>query len=181
MSTATFTVLEFFHELILQGKLNIFDFYNTLLRISDGPGVTDFMNHYNDLSRIMRQWQHVMSLKRAGHGHDPAGIEATSAGSLVIECAACPHPGRNLPDGWETTTRNSMYLYTLYLSMDTNFQLPLKNHHLRDIELAPGWSFFVEESAFQAVIAESGERNKGSTCQVKHDPIVRANVHNKDG
>lgn len=147
----------------------------------------------------MRQWRHVMSLKRAGRGHNPAGIEATSPGSLVVECAACPHPGRNLPDGWETTTRNAMlvcivlchvivtdsyftrYLYALYLSMEANFRLPLKNRHLRDIELAPGWSFFVEESAFQAVIAESGERNEGSTCQVKHDAIVRANVHNKDG
>ncbi|KAG0695583.1 hypothetical protein DFH29DRAFT_879960 [Suillus ampliporus] len=41
---ATFMVLECFHELTLQGKLNIFDFYNALLRISDGSGVTDFTN-----------------------------------------------------------------------------------------------------------------------------------------
>ncbi|KAG0691696.1 hypothetical protein DFH29DRAFT_1010436 [Suillus ampliporus] len=39
---ATFMVLECFHELTLQGKLNIFDFYNALLHISDGSGVTDF-------------------------------------------------------------------------------------------------------------------------------------------
>ncbi|KAG2139354.1 hypothetical protein DEU56DRAFT_912194 [Suillus clintonianus] len=123
-AAATFTVLECFHELTLQGKLNIFDFYNALLRISDGSGVTDFTNRYNDLSRIMRQWHHIMSLKQAGHGHNPARIKATSAGSL---------------------------------------------------------SFFVEESAFQAVIAESGECNEGSTCQVEHDAIVHANVHNKDG
>ncbi|KAG1778659.1 hypothetical protein EV702DRAFT_1219217 [Suillus placidus] len=107
-TAATFTVLECFHELTLQGKLNVFDFYNALLRISDGSGVTDFMNHYNDLSRIMHQWRHVMALKRAGCGNDPAGIEATGAGSLVVECAACPHPGHNLPDGWETTTHNAM-------------------------------------------------------------------------
>lgn len=41
-AAATFTVLECFHELTLQGKLNIFDFYNALLCISDSSGVTDF-------------------------------------------------------------------------------------------------------------------------------------------
>ena len=42
-----------------------------------------------------------MALKRASWGHDPGGINATSKGELMVECPACPHPGRNLPDGWE--------------------------------------------------------------------------------
>lgn len=42
-----------------------------------------------------------MALKRSARGHDPAGIDATSNGELMVECPACPHPGRNLPDGWE--------------------------------------------------------------------------------
>jgi len=42
-----------------------------------------------------------MVLKRAGRGHDPGGIDATSNGELTVECLACAHPGRNLPDGWE--------------------------------------------------------------------------------
>ena len=42
-----------------------------------------------------------MALKRAGRGHDPRGVEATSKGELMVECPACPHPGSNLPDGWE--------------------------------------------------------------------------------
>jgi len=41
-----------------------------------------------------------MALKRAGRGHDPEGIGNTSPGSLTVECPACPHPGRNLPDNW---------------------------------------------------------------------------------
>ena len=40
-------------------------------------------------------------LKRSGRGHDPAGIDATQEGECAVECAACPHPGRNLPDGWD--------------------------------------------------------------------------------
>lgn len=42
-----------------------------------------------------------MALKRAGRGHDPSGIDGTPPGSLVVECPACPHPGQNLPIGWE--------------------------------------------------------------------------------
>jgi hypothetical protein len=42
-----------------------------------------------------------MAFKRAGRGHEPGGIDATSKGELTVECPACPHPGRNLPDGWE--------------------------------------------------------------------------------
>lgn len=39
-------------------------------------------------------------LKRAGRGHDPAGVDATQQGELSVICAACPHPGNNLPDDW---------------------------------------------------------------------------------
>ena len=42
-----------------------------------------------------------MALKRSACGHDPAGIDATPNGELMVECPACPHPGRNLPGGWE--------------------------------------------------------------------------------
>lgn len=41
-------------------------------------------------------------LKRAGRGQDPAGASATGQGELAVECPACPHPGRNLPEGWES-------------------------------------------------------------------------------
>lgn len=42
-----------------------------------------------------------MTLKRAGRGHDPTGVDATAAGELVVECPACPHPDRNLPTDWK--------------------------------------------------------------------------------
>ena len=38
-----------------------------------------------------------MALKRAGRGHNSSGVDGTSPGGLVVECPACPHPGRNLP------------------------------------------------------------------------------------
>lgn len=49
----------------------------------------------------MRIWRHLQSLKRAGRAHDPDGAASTKEGELAIECPACPHPGKNLPEGWE--------------------------------------------------------------------------------
>jgi hypothetical protein len=45
-------------------------------------------------------------LKRAGRGNDPEGVDATQPGDCAIECPACPHPGRNLPAGWEDAPEN---------------------------------------------------------------------------
>lgn len=47
------------------------------------------------------EWRHVTMAKRAGRGHDAAGIAETRQGGLAAECRACPRPGVNLPDGWE--------------------------------------------------------------------------------
>lgn len=55
---------------------------------------------YKEFHRVFRIWRNLMVLKRAGRGHDPEGIGGTSPGSLTVECPACPHPGRNLPDDW---------------------------------------------------------------------------------
>ena len=49
----------------------------------------------------VRQWRHIKLFIRGGRAHDPDGIDATKEGSLTIECAACLHPGRNLPDDWK--------------------------------------------------------------------------------
>ena len=54
-------------------------------------------------------------LKRAGRGHDPAGAQGSPAGSLAVECAACPHPGRNLPDNWEDAPSDVMYVFALFV------------------------------------------------------------------
>jgi hypothetical protein len=56
---------------------------------------------YNEFQRVMRIWRHLEMLKRAGRGQDPLGAEATEEGELAVECPACPHPDRNLPEGWE--------------------------------------------------------------------------------
>lgn len=115
----------------------------------------------------MRIWRHLKMLKRGGRGQDPHGAEGTQEGELAIECPACPHPGRNLPEGWENAppeirsgcivlvweylmlTRTERWLYTLFIAVDANFRMALKDKSLSDLELAPGWAYLVEEQKFQ--------------------------------
>ena len=51
---------------------------------------------------MIREWQHTKMLKRKARGHDPEGVKATLPGELAIPCRACPLPGINLPDDWNT-------------------------------------------------------------------------------
>jgi hypothetical protein len=56
--------------------------------------------------RMVHEWRHLRQLQRAGRGHDPSGVNATQAGELAVICPACPQPGRNLPEGWESAEPN---------------------------------------------------------------------------
>lgn len=49
-----------------------------------------------------------MILKWAGRGHDPGGVDTTSMGELAVECPACPHPDKNLPDNWQDSGADVM-------------------------------------------------------------------------
>ena len=40
-------------------------------------------------------------LKQTGCGQDPSSAEGTQEGELTVKCPTCPHPGHNLPEGWE--------------------------------------------------------------------------------
>lgn len=51
--------------------------------------------------RMVHEWRHLKQLRHAGRGHDAGGIKATTTGELAVQCPACPHPGKNLPEGWE--------------------------------------------------------------------------------
>lgn len=43
-------------------------------------------------------WVNLQMVKRGGGAHSPDGIESLPDGSMAVECAACPHPGRNIDD-----------------------------------------------------------------------------------
>ena len=123
----TFELLDTFHELTLQGKTTLYDFYYMILRKSDNPKLgksivgllypryillywTHPKSRYPEFHRVVWIWRHLQMLKWAGGGHDPAGADGTSEGELAVECPICPHPGCNLPDGWERAPPELMYV-----------------------------------------------------------------------
>ena len=58
-----------------------------------------------------------MVLKQACCRHEQEGIDKTPNGGLMVECPACPHPGHNLPEGWEAagTLWQVFFLFLLYV------------------------------------------------------------------
>ena len=109
----SFRLLDFLHKLQTQSKINLYDFYLSLVSVTDAAGqrppvvcrhpliysrLTCIINQYryNELSLALRIWVHLRQIRRGGGAHIAGGFEALTPGSLAIECPACPHPGKNL-------------------------------------------------------------------------------------
>ncbi|KAG5223526.1 CxC2 domain-containing protein [Salix suchowensis] len=101
-SAATFAALDHFHMLSLEGKLSAFEFWRALARTTDKTEINPPPDRYEALLRMMREWRHLLLLKRGGRCNDPAGPSGTAPGELALKCPACPHPNINLPMDWET-------------------------------------------------------------------------------
>ncbi|RDX40776.1 hypothetical protein OH76DRAFT_1489992 [Lentinus brumalis] len=180
-STAfTFRVLKTFHEMNFQSKMSLYDYWRSLERITDNTGTRPPLNRYKQFNHVMRLWRHLVMLKRAGRAHDPAGISATQPGSLAVECPACPHPDKNLPDSWESAPEERRWLYTLFLMLDANFRAKCKARGLDPFELGPGWSYFVEETGYQAHLKRCGAQKEENKCSAEHNAIINANIK-RDG
>lgn len=102
----TYRVLEHYHIQSLQGKMSMFDYYQSLLRLTDNTGTIYLQDRYKVFMRIVSQWRFLKRLKRAGRGHDIGGVNGTSSGELAVSCPACPRPGVNLPKGWDAAPPN---------------------------------------------------------------------------
>ncbi|KAI0083406.1 hypothetical protein BDY19DRAFT_998587 [Irpex rosettiformis] len=177
VSTAfTFRVLEAFHELNLQAKTSLHDYHKTLNRITDNSGTSEPWNFYKQFHIAMRQWRNLMLIKRSARGHDDSSVNSTTEGACAVQCAACPHPGRNLPDNWADAPAHLAWVYVLYLMLDANFRLKLKERGFKDTELSAGWSYFVETSKYERFINSIGDHQENSTCSAEHKAIRNANV-----
>ncbi|KAG2132112.1 uncharacterized protein EDB93DRAFT_1094058, partial [Suillus bovinus] len=62
-------------------------------------------------------WRNLKGLEQAGRGHDPSGVNATSAAECVVSCPACPHPGNNLPEDWEDAPQDTRYVTKFRLTV----------------------------------------------------------------
>ncbi|KAF7965003.1 hypothetical protein HWV62_1144 [Athelia sp. TMB] len=173
----TFEALKHFHHLTLQGKTTAWDFYNALIHETDNTGINAPPRHFNEFLRVMRWWRHLKMLKRAGRGHDPAGVAATKPGELAVECPACPQPEWNLPEWWQTAPVAIAWIFTLYLAMDANFRLKLRDRKIKnDPVLGPGWAYFVDNPPYKKLMASSGPQEEPNTCDSGLHAIDHANT-----
>ncbi|KAG2047663.1 hypothetical protein BDR06DRAFT_1029543 [Suillus hirtellus] len=90
-TATTFRALEYFQMLSFKSKVSMFEFYKTAARLTDNTGIHVPKD----------QWQFIKQMQHTGQGHHPKGIAATEPGACAVLCPACPHVGKNLPDGWE--------------------------------------------------------------------------------
>ncbi|KAJ7735302.1 hypothetical protein B0H14DRAFT_3097623 [Mycena olivaceomarginata] len=127
-TAATFAVLRQYQLLSFESKCSALEFYQSLARQTDNLGLKKGKkiakgDRYHEFLRMTREWRHVRMLKRAGQGHDPAGVANTKPGECALLCPTCPQPGKNLPANWQEAPENKQYLYGIYLAIDANFRL----------------------------------------------------------
>ncbi|KAF7797238.1 hypothetical protein EIP86_008430 [Pleurotus ostreatoroseus] len=179
---ATFDVLRLFQHMNLQGHINAYDFYRSLENMTDAWHLEKLPDRLSSFMLIIRQYRNVKSLKRAGRMFEQGGVDATKPGQLAIPCRACPHPGKNLPEGWEKVPPEFAFLYWMFLAMDANFRQ--KNRHrpttYKDVCLSPGWSYFVETEAYMSHVKNYASQEEISTC-VGFMAMILANLKKARG
>ncbi|KAJ7198441.1 hypothetical protein C8J57DRAFT_1635386 [Mycena rebaudengoi] len=126
-TVATFALLRRFHLLSFESKCSSYEFYHSLAREKDNGGIKPPRNRYHEWRRMTREWRNLQMLKRAGRGHAQTGANGTEPGECALLCPACPQPGKNLPDGWETAADEDKFLYARFLAIDANFRLKWKD------------------------------------------------------
>ncbi|KAJ7076953.1 hypothetical protein C8R43DRAFT_966146 [Mycena crocata] len=153
---ATFNALDFFRLLSVVGNINSHDFVRSLERKMDAvaqSGVSKVppQDRYKAFMRMSRMYAFLQRIRRAGRGHDPAGLEATQLGEILPRCYACPHDGKNIPTNWRDVDPKWRFLYMLLIAVDANFKLKnrIRVNEQQDNPLGPGWGAFVEPVGYK--------------------------------
>jgi hypothetical protein len=109
-------LLDFFLVQTQQAKTTMYDFYTALERLTDGTGKKP-PHRYREFLRMVREFRHLLMLKRGGRAHDPTGVAGTQPGELAIQCPACPRPGVNLPDSWESAPPAMRFVFDIFAAL----------------------------------------------------------------
>ncbi|KAF8069293.1 hypothetical protein FPV67DRAFT_1415377 [Lyophyllum atratum] len=163
---ASFQLLRQLHLLGLTTKASTYDFYRTLEKLTDNTGLCVPKSRYRPLQRMCLQWRHLVMLKRGGRGHDPSGAAGTEEGELAVPCLTCPHPGKNLPEGWEKAPKETAFLYATMVAMDANFRLKqqLVSSYSQDPGLGTGLSYMVRREPYEKYVLSKASQGDISTC-----------------
>ncbi|KAJ3503439.1 hypothetical protein NLJ89_g8431 [Agrocybe chaxingu] len=179
---ATFDLLNMLEKFALTTKASMYDFYRGLEKLTDNTGLHKPKSCYRALSRIVLQWRHLKLLKWAGRAHDPAGVEATAPGELALCCPSCPHPGINLPNGWETAPAGMRFLYMMFVCLDANFRLKnqLVSNYSQDPGLGIGWAYMVPRAPYEGYVLSRSNDEDVSSC-VGFQALAQANTRFSKG
>ncbi|KAI0055821.1 hypothetical protein BV25DRAFT_1921506 [Artomyces pyxidatus] len=166
-TAATFQCMNLFHLLSVQGKTTGYDFYKSLELSTSNSGLSPSPDRLPSFMIIARQWRHIMMMKRAGRGHDPAGIIGTEPGECAVICPACPHPGINLPEGWEDAPTNRRCL-AVQVDRHHGREFRLKNRlrssQTRDPGLNIGMAYFVSDDGYEEHLEAYIDQPEMSGC-----------------
>ncbi|KAF8142761.1 hypothetical protein K438DRAFT_1634899, partial [Mycena galopus ATCC 62051] len=162
---ATNEVLDNFLLQTYQAKTTMYDFYSVLEKLTNNAGVK-LPNRYQAFLRMVREYSHLLMLKRAGRGHAKSGVMGTAQGELAVHCPCCPHPGVNLPDDWENALPQNKFLYIIFLAIDACLRLKhrLVSSERKDPSLGPGWSYMVETAPYREYLLTVTDQKEMSTC-----------------
>ncbi|KAJ7721966.1 hypothetical protein DFH07DRAFT_783991 [Mycena maculata] len=151
VTCATFASLEMFRLLNVVGNINVKDYVGTLEQLTNACDVRGVPDRYKAFASMARQHAFLTRLKRAGRGHDPAGVAGTKNGECAVQCWCCPHDNINLPEGWRDVAPEFRFLYMIVLAMDANFRLKnrLRANEHEDRPLGSGWGHLVEEAPYK--------------------------------
>ncbi|KAJ7149097.1 hypothetical protein C8R46DRAFT_1009634 [Mycena filopes] len=165
-TAATLSLLRRFHTLNLQARLPAYDFYNALVLLRNGSGLHKPPKRLPQFMHMVREYRHLQLCKRAGRVHDLRGIAGTALGELAVACRACPHPGINLPVGWEDAPPDIAWIYRLLVSEDANFKMKGRERSSRekDPTLGPGWAYMVANDDYLNHLVKNVDKDEISHC-----------------
>ncbi|KAJ6454053.1 hypothetical protein C8R47DRAFT_997428 [Mycena vitilis] len=164
----TFACLKLFQILNCLGKLSAYDFLRVLEMITNHDGLDKPPDRRKPFMHIVRQFRKVKRMKRAKRGHAEGGWRATAQGELTLPCRACPQPGWNLPEDWDSVP-DIRYLYFLFLAQDANFRLTNRNVSSEDADpiYGDGFGYFAKregEDGYKAHIPKHASETEISSC-----------------
>ncbi|KAJ6522124.1 hypothetical protein DFH09DRAFT_1251026 [Mycena vulgaris] len=171
-TVVTFSVLRQYHILSLESKCSMGEFYNSLVRQTNSTGDPP-ARRYQEFINMTRIWRNLQMLKRGGRAHETDGIENTKPGACALECPACPHPGKNIPDDWKDVPPEKQFLYALFLALDANFRMERKDvsSESEDVDLGNGLAFFGEVVGYMKHLEEHWDQPQPKSTCVAHDAV----------
>ena len=105
-------VFKQFHHMSMQSKVTAHDFYAGLRRYTNFGFHSDSKDRYREFMISERQYSFLRNLRWSHRRAD----ESLSAGSLALECPACPQPDMNMDPNWRSCDKDLMCAHLPFVS-----------------------------------------------------------------